>query len=794
MASRHDRETIVLENGLLAAKISARTGVLVEVQSKLTGERLRIEGDRAGVTLRPDGGSEIAWEAGAGHESEFAVEIATKDDRVELALATTVDGVAVTLEYQLSSDRFWLERRLVANTTHATYDRLIYGAVAVKDATVKELKLGKFDTPRLLSVGKGGVFAGVGWWFYEVKDGVYQNTGMKYATEGRFVSEPWYVGVFQPELGEPYAGWLWYKAFLETRKLAYDKLPSYVLWNARSGYSFNPINNPDLLGFVATARQIGLSGITTGEVRGLAHGTTLAATDPIARKVIDTYAAEHVEFGLHEGDVRADHWRTDEGLARKLAQIDAAARQGIRNLTIDFFGVDDRFADHRRVATFFRHVRERMSYTECHLGMAVYGPQFQREVLINHPTDLHGFDIARFSADWATLLGFRQSRREWQKRYEYLMPENGLFYFSTHYSNYPRHREDPERQQFLYIADAWRGLAYAFHDKVGFRDAVATQAAFSTFYVFGFLDDQMPPADARFAHDYLAWVRTNASLLNRGRVCAETEAALVMSKVRDGRGAIFAVNYLPGARHFVLDLALGTEKPIEVRQIYPTRGPVRRLRAGEALETTVPGERLAIFDVNGGLNGLPPENSRAYPIDVVASESAKSPGFSGEFTLPESRASLTAGKDPTLPARIVSADQVETEIVTTKPAGRSKGKLPAEFLAAYGFAEEKYLETWKVVPWAYADRVWLVYAPTVPPVLSQRRPSLTINGQVLPMVPRVAYDPRARGLPPAQWQAPIWFADITEHCRYGARNEVAIAHDVGDDKGTRVFVTSASLR
>src|SRR5690606_1696167 len=143
------------------------------------------------------------------------------------------DAVSVTIAYELEADNFWVDRRLLVDGGKAIYDHLSYGKAAVPGGGIKSLELGKFDAPRLVSTGKGGIFAGVGWWFYDVENGLYQNNAMNFETEDPFTSEPWYLGVFQPEEGEPYPGWFWYRTFLVERKLEHDQQRTYAIWNAR---------------------------------------------------------------------------------------------------------------------------------------------------------------------------------------------------------------------------------------------------------------------------------------------------------------------------------------------------------------------------------------------------------------------------------------------------------------------------------------------------------------------------------------------------------------------------------
>lgn len=161
---------VSLSNGFLVVEIDTRDGLIAALENKLTGERNDYAGDEAGFSFTEAAGRPIAWQARAGLEQQFEVEIA--DDEAtgaQLVLSTrTGDGAAqVRLHYQLERGRFWIERRLSVETGAVTYNTLTYGGVRVPNAEVRELKLGKFDAPRLVKIGKGGLFAGVGWWFYE---------------------------------------------------------------------------------------------------------------------------------------------------------------------------------------------------------------------------------------------------------------------------------------------------------------------------------------------------------------------------------------------------------------------------------------------------------------------------------------------------------------------------------------------------------------------------------------------------------------------------------------------------
>jgi len=445
------------------------------------------------------------------------------------------------------------------------------------------------------------------------------------------------------------------------------------------------------------------------------------------------------------------------------------------------------FSAHRNVAAYLRCARETMDYTECHLGMADYGPMLQREVLLNHPTDLAGFDVSRFSSDWATFLGFRRSRMEWQRRCDYLMPECGLYYYVTHYSNWghPRRYLDPEPQQLLYGPHAYCGIAYNLHDTIGFRESVAAASAFSPYYVFGYLDLRMPDRDVAYARRYLEWVADNAQLLRPGRPCIESEDACVMSKIRDGKGLVYLLNYDAGKRSFKLKLEIGAEGRARIRQVYPSREAEFEARAGATIVVQVRGESTAILDVNRALKTLPPTNTSDFPIDVCRWKKSGD-GPKAQFVLPDVHPLLRAAGDPNVPKELLSIDQVQdtdpncldrVSIMPGQPMTAvvrwlGIGKLPDQFASAYGFRNGKIVDTWKLAPWAFADRIWFVYRPGKPVPLAGPFPKLEVNGRPVTLFPRVDY----RSKTVDTWTCPIFYADITALCRYGEANEVALSN------------------
>jgi hypothetical protein len=773
-----------LENGYLVAEISSTEGVLAAITNKLTGRRYTLVDDQVGVTMKDEAGMEFTWLARPSGVRHFSAAVDRRAEAATLTLTDIVGEMHIAICYTLRQDQFWIQRRIVVTSSkpQTRFDRLIYGKLAVPKVQPHILKLGKFDKPRLLSKENGGVFAGVAWWFYDVtEDGLYQNADMKYTTAGSFESEPWYVGVFQTEPGEPYPGWLWYKTFLQMRKDEYDKQKSWSYWNAGWGQWGIEVNDPAAPSYIELMHEMGVRGVCFGSGEtgiGLDKSVELARTDANVRNSLKSTAKDHLAAGfLVTGKYEDKKWDDTRTVEAKINRIDEAISAGFHAFHFDFFSTVDSFTAHRNVARYFRAAREKLDYTECHLGMADYGPQFQREVLVNHPTDLEGFDISRFSSDWATFLGFRHSRRGWQSRYDGLMPECGLYYFLTHYSNWghPRRYLDPEPQQLLYRCHAYCGIAYNFHDRIGFRDSLAAAAAFTPYYAFGHVELKMPQQDVAFARDYLRWVADNAEILRWGRVCLETDDVCVMSKLRDGRGAIFLLNYSPGKRGFHLQPETGASGNLEIRQVYPERKEAMKAQDGENATLTVSGESVLILEVNHGLKSLPPENPGRHFIDLTDWKSAGS-GWQTEFTLPDIRSALSAAKDPTLPQEILSIDQLP------QPASGAKGDslvtvvglgpLPDAFLKLYGFREGKFVSTAKLAPWAYADRVWLVYRPAHPPRMTEQLPQLKVNGQKIRLTPRVDY---RSGKDATKWILPLFYADMTENLHDGAVNTVVLS-------------------
>lgn len=92
-------------------------------------------------------------------------------------------------------------------------------------------------------------------------NGLYQNASMDYLCSGRFESQPWYIGVFAAEEGEPYQGWLWCKNFLELRKLIHDKQSTWCHWNAGWGQWGIDIDDPSGAPYIEVAHKLGVRGL-----------------------------------------------------------------------------------------------------------------------------------------------------------------------------------------------------------------------------------------------------------------------------------------------------------------------------------------------------------------------------------------------------------------------------------------------------------------------------------------------------------------------------------------------------
>jgi len=742
------------------------------------------------VTIE-DFDEEFEWMARQDKAQPFTVKLNQTAEAAEVILEVKAKGLIITITYLIQRYQFWVERRIAVQSgqRQIEFNHLVYGRLNVPDGSIRLLKLGKFDRPRIVSVDDSGIFGGVGWWFYSVdSNGVYYNDDMAYTVQDCFESEPWYLGVSSAEAGEPFCGWLWYKNFLRMRKVAYDKQPSWCYWNAGWGQWGIDINDASAQPYIELAHRLGIRGIafgSGGQGLGISKYIELASTNKVVKGNLELLKKYGIAAGFLESGGLAEKWAEPEVLDTKLEQLDKFVNAGYKALHFDFFSTIDTFTTHRNVAKYFQEARDKLDYTECHLGMADYGPQFQREVLINHPNDLHGFDISRFSSDWATFLGFRHSRAEWQKHYHYLMPEYGLYYFLTHYSNWghPRLYTDPEPQQFLYRPHAYCGIAYNFHDTIGFREVVVAAAAFSPYYVFGHLELKMPEQDVKFALKYLKWVAENVNVLRLGRVCMEDDETCVMSKIQDGKGAIFVLNYSPRRREFKLKLDVGSENTMQMRQIYPVRRDPFEICDGEFVEVDVRGESTVILDINNGFRTLPPENASIFPVDITNWKKCES-GYYANFIMPNIRGISVRNKESSVPKELLSIEQEEKVDTTVEWLGR--GKLPEQFLKTYGFLDDKIVETWKFAPWAFADKVWLVYRLAKPLLLSETLPTVQINGRAVSLTPRVDY----RAEKTADWKCPMFFADVTEVCQYGQNNSVILS-DLNEESPANCYIISA---
>jgi hypothetical protein len=99
-----------------------------------------------------------------------------------------------------------------------------------------------------------------------------------------------------------------------------------------------------------------------------------------------------------------------------------------------------------------------------------------------------------------------------------------------------------------------------------------------------------------------------------------------------------------------------------------------------------------------------------------------------------------------------------------------RGALPKIFQQLYGFREGRFVETWKLAPWAIPNRIWFVLTPEVPISLTETFPRLEVNGQNVALFPRVDY----RSENPELWNCPVLLADITLACKHGLKNEFSL--------------------
>ena len=781
--------TIVLSNGFLSLRICRNRGIALSIENRLSGQSYDFVDDQVGVRAIDGSDGTCGW-MGSNEPSEAPKLIVSQDNSTaRVSLTSEYGDMQFSIVYQLGKDRFWVERRLQVecNRDDAQVAEIIYGRLSVAGASTRALQLGQFDRPLLLSVPgkKGGLFGGVLWWFYSVDDfGIYRNTDMDYPVNHRYESEPWYIGVFCDEEGDPFPGWLWYKCFLQKCKDEHDSRKSYSCWNAGWGQWGIEPDDLSALDYVALMQRLGVQGVVFGggaSGKGAEAYVQLAASCPATRKTLRQMSSANIKAGFLKHGGMGAAWGDPEIQETNISNLDQVSRNGYSLLAFDFFRTADTYRAHRNVARFFRECRERMDYTECHLGMAAYGPHFQREVLVNHPADLSHFDIAHFSSDWTTFVGFRSSRRKWQMNYHYLMPECGLYYFVTHYSNWGHAREytDPEPQQFFYRPHAYCGIAFNFHDVVGYCDTLMAAAAFTTYYIFGHVDLRMPPEHIRFTRACIEWVRENASVLRMGRVCYEDAHACIVSKIDHGKGAIFLINYGPQDAFFRLTFPNEVcDAGADICQIYPVREqPIRRSADG-VMEVMVRGEGVVALNVNDGLVSLPPERLPGWRVSLRRWASTETTAIA-TFSLPDLREdALDSGRDEGLPDELVSLDAleqatgmaaIEEERIKNNVAGWS-GSLPAGYKKAFGFHNDAVVDSWKIVPWAYTDRVWFVYHPSQPLSMDEL-PALQINGQAAQLVPRVDY----RDAEPENWTCPLLFADITEFCAYGTENRVILS-------------------
>ena len=96
---------------------------------------------------------------------------------------------------------------------------------------------------------------------------------------------------------------------------------------------------------------------------------------------------------------------------------------------------------------------------------------------------------------------------------------------------------------------------------------------------------------------------------------------------------------------------------------------------------------------------------------------------------------------------------------------------PDRLTSLLQFEKTPFVATWKFVPWAFADRLWLVWKPENPPLFGKRPPVVKINQRAVALLPRVDF----RKGKPEEWQCPLFFADVSGFCRFGGSNSIALS-------------------
>ncbi|MGW8180108.1 MAG: hypothetical protein ACWGQW_15315, partial [bacterium] len=196
-----DVDNFTISNRYLAVVISKNTGLAVGLANRVVNASYKLVDDDAGYRIKPTGAQPpCEWWAVSPQAKKPAARVEQTHESAVLLLNSRVDGIDIELAYVIRNDQFWVERRLSIKkeTELGHLDRLVYGRLNVPEGKSRVLELGRFDRPLLVEIGTdGGLFAGVGWWFYQVDtSGRYLNQDMDYECGREFRGEPWYLSVF----------------------------------------------------------------------------------------------------------------------------------------------------------------------------------------------------------------------------------------------------------------------------------------------------------------------------------------------------------------------------------------------------------------------------------------------------------------------------------------------------------------------------------------------------------------------------------------------------------------------
>ena len=467
-----------------------------------------------------------------------------------------------------------------------------------------------------------------------------------------------------------------------------------------------------------------------------------------------------------------------------------------------------RFQDYEGLIGVFRKAAAAgIDYQEGHIGFWSLGPFAARELSVIHAYDWQVFP-QHLSAGQAIFETWLDKTKTSYKRY--LLP---IYKYRGQVSYYRLWEEDkhPLPAGDVIVSWNWNRQDGGFHDAIGWRNALVGAMAMGVNFNFSYLAPDILEEDLAFTRKWLEWEKDHVEELLRLRLCADDPLVDVISKTGKNGGFVFCMNRDWLDRTVEVEIALPVNT-WEVKEIYPIErflggSASGNFESGESIRLHLAPKSVVVLELRpaaadgsvrvfgakvlttrendrGGIEAdlsIPVDipkttigfrsEGRLQDIQVDLSQRFYVPGlvdwaregetFVTSFTLPEVQ---TAGQDSdeAVPATVRIVDELSE---TADRLVRQLLDLPT--------TGDLNVDTWRMYPWAFANKVYLVLEFDSAPEVSEEHlmsPRVGVNGQDVTVAPKFRFGRGEEDL----LLSNFFFSDVTQFLRSGSENRIEV--------------------